>query len=192
MADIEKVSFEITGEVPEDRLGEMVEYLGGLGVQVRSGTELDPVSPSILIEYVEGPNGLPLPVVTQQTVEEFMISEGGDEQGSVTNAHQFMWTLSQHTDKIHKSRGGLNSWCKPCQGCDCPLRSVLERATDLGSNFMPHMGGLFPRGLDPQSLIEFSNLSLDEARQKVQGLGVKRYQMVGRIAARLQADMAQG
>lgn len=195
MADVEKVPFEIAGEIPEDRLGEMVDYLGALGVQVRSGTELDPVSPSILIEYLKGVNGLPVPAVTERTVEEFLLSEGGHEHGSKTNAFTFMRTLGWHTDHMHAvervalRRGSIvnfNYFGRVCDGCDCPLRTVV---------YVSH-GEEFIGGLDPQSLIKFSELPFQEAKEKIdtggqdfRRLGRKRYALTQKIAQRLREDL---
>ncbi len=194
MASEKKAPFSVRGEISEDKLKELANQLGALGVYIHFAN-FEVVSPSILIEYFEGENGQ-VPAITEQTVEEFLVSEGKDEHGSKTQAFTFIRTLERHASHNHIFRFGKNYWRKPCEGCDCPLKPAIERP-DLGSNFMPHMFGLFPNGIDPISLIEFSKLPFEEASEKINvtaqddcdHLGRKRYEMVQRIAARLRDDL---
>ncbi len=180
MASERKVRFLVSGEMPKDKVEELAAVMAKLGISAHF-SDLDVISPSVLIEYLEGESSLPIPAVTTRGILDFLVSEG--EPGSKASVNQFMWTIEQHTVHEHDFGGGYNYYNRLCRGCDCPLRIVNELK---GSRLNKWVG---IGGIDPQSIINFSKLPFEEAREIVEGLGKKRYEMVQRIAQRLQEDL---
>jgi hypothetical protein len=185
---IEKtVSIRVVGEVPEYRLPNIVRYLARAGLEVDILDDNDPVSPSIAAEYVGGPHEQPVLAVTGQSVLDFVESQDPESRGAASKTAHFMDMLFRHIIHDHAVEpGGLNRIGMNCIGCNCPL-TMVETTRYVGG--IPNC-----EGIDPASLVKFSEIPYEEARQRFSDvvhhkLGPKRYDLTQQLAGRLKKDM---
>jgi hypothetical protein len=192
MAEVERgaerirLPFQLIGEVPPEHLSDLTRYMGQLGVTIRTATEeIDIVSPSILIEYVEGVDHLAIPAVNESTIYDYLMSEGWADNTAKTRSTTFGGELIHHAARAHNfSKPGArrrNLYGRNCEACQCPLQAVARpnRHSD---------NGLSAAGVSPQSLVDLAKLDQPEISLLIMNFGPKSYELLQKMAARITDD----
>jgi hypothetical protein len=95
------IRFRVAGELPRQDYDHLVETLVSAGVYVEMQLEEPLVALSVLVEYLKGPDGYSHLAVTDDTVKEFLQSQGMDEAVAGSQAKTFMWYIEGHTRSEH-------------------------------------------------------------------------------------------
>jgi hypothetical protein len=192
MAEVEqgaeriRLPFQLIGEVPAEHLPGLARYMGQLGVTIRAATEeIGIVSPSILIEYVEGVDHLAIPAVSESTIYDYLMSEGWADHTAKTRSTTLGGELIHHAARAHNfSKPGKrrrNLYGRDCEDCPCPLRAVA-RPNRLSDN------GISAAGVTPQSLVDLAKLDLPKINLLIMNFGTKSYALLQKMAARITDD----
>lgn len=179
------VRFELSGESPRETLTDVLEQLGRLGIDVNLSYPQDQVSPSIAIELIKNNTEMPDMSVTEDSIGQFLQSEGRTEGVSSTMSVSLMRVLFGHVIENHVeykevSRNRYYYINRP-DYCECPLRSVnVTRGKRI------HY-----KGIDPLSWVSFTKLSKSDQSKAVKGLGDKSVLLMERIAKTIEVDLAR-